>query len=503
MGKRLIVIIFIGCFLVGIDQKQSYADSTLSMNGLRGEYFDNSNLTNLKLSRDDSQIDFNWGLASPDASIDADTFSVRWTGSIIPRYSESYQFYMAADDGVRLWINNQLILDSWMDHAAELTSRQIALTAGTKYDIRVEYYENQGAAVASLQWSSKSQIKEVVPESQLYLPSKANGTGLKGEYYDNVDLTNLKLTRTDAQVEFAWAAESPDPAIEADTFSVRWSGYVVPKYTEEYTFYMSSDDGVRIWVNNQLILDKWEDQANELTSIPIQLTAGQRYEIRVEYFENLGNATSILKWSSASETKTVIPQSALFPPDSVSGTGLKGEYYDNVDLTNLKLTRTDAQVEFAWAAESPDPSIEADTFSVRWSGYVVPRYTEEYTFYMLSDDGVRIWVNNQLILDKWENQANELASVPIRLTANQRYEIRVEYFENTGHATAALKWSSASETKSVISQANLYPSMERDNDNKIKYNYDAQGKVITIKSKTGEMIYYYYDLNGNLLRKEK
>lgn len=138
--------------------------------GLKGEYFDNQDLTNLKLTRTDSTVNFDWTTGSPDSSIGVDTFSARWTGKVQPRYSQTYTFYTVSDDGVRLWVNNQLIINNWTDHAPTENSGTITLTAGQKYDIRMEYYENGGGAVARLLWSSTSQVKETVPQSQLSAP---------------------------------------------------------------------------------------------------------------------------------------------------------------------------------------------------------------------------------------------------------------------------------------------------------------------------------------------
>ncbi|MEK3794169.1 PA14 domain-containing protein [Paenibacillus sp. FSL R7-0204] len=96
------------------------------------------------------------------------------------------------------------------------------------------------------------------------------------------------MTRIDANVNFGWGLGSPDASIEPDTFSVRWTGSIKAKYSEVYTFHVIADDGVRLWVDGRLILDKWVTQASELTSLPITLKAGQNYDIRLEYFENGG-----------------------------------------------------------------------------------------------------------------------------------------------------------------------------------------------------------------------
>jgi len=145
-------------------------------------------------------------------------------------------------------------------------------------------------------------------------PSPGSGTGLKGEYFDNQDLTGLKLTRIDPTVNFDWGQGSPDPAIGPDTFSVRWTGQVQPKYSETYTFYTISDDGVRLWVNGQLLINDWTDHAATENSGTITLTAGQRYDLKMEYYDNLIDAVAKLSWSSPSQPKEIIPKSQLYPP---------------------------------------------------------------------------------------------------------------------------------------------------------------------------------------------
>src|SRR5206468_10448624 len=140
--------------------------STVASNGtgagLQGAYYDNLDFTNLKLTRTDSAVNFDWGSGSPDASIGPDQFSVRWTGQVQPRYSQTYTFYTVTDDGVRLWVNGVLLIDKWADQGATQWSGAMDLTAGQKYDLRLDYYENAGASAAKLSWSSASQVKEIV-----------------------------------------------------------------------------------------------------------------------------------------------------------------------------------------------------------------------------------------------------------------------------------------------------------------------------------------------------
>jgi len=139
------------------------------------------------------------------------------------------------------------------------------------------------------------------------------GTGLSATYFNNVDFTGTTVTRTDPTVNFAWGTGSPSSSIGADTFSARWTGQVEAQFTGTYTFYTQSDDGVRLWVNGQQLVNNWTAHPTTENSGAIALTAGQRYDIRLEFFENRGGATARLLWSSASVPKAVIPASRLYP----------------------------------------------------------------------------------------------------------------------------------------------------------------------------------------------
>lgn len=139
--------------------------------GLAATYFDNNNFTGPTVSRIDATVDFNWGQGSPDPAIGPDDFSVRWEGQVVPRYSQTYTFYTQSDDGVRLWVNGQLLVDDWNYHWTQERAASIFLEAGRKYDIKVEYFEGGIDAVMKLLWSSASEPKQVIPKSQLHTPA--------------------------------------------------------------------------------------------------------------------------------------------------------------------------------------------------------------------------------------------------------------------------------------------------------------------------------------------
>ncbi len=139
-----------------------------SGNGLTATYWDNRDFTGTSIARTDRTVNFDWGNGAPVAGIGADTFSVRWSGEVQAQFSQNYTFHVRADDGVRLWVDDQLLVDKWIDQGPTEWSGSIALTAGARYPIRLEYYENGGGAVAELRWSSSSTPKSLVPGSQLY-----------------------------------------------------------------------------------------------------------------------------------------------------------------------------------------------------------------------------------------------------------------------------------------------------------------------------------------------
>jgi glucose/arabinose dehydrogenase len=138
------------------------------------------------------------------------------------------------------------------------------------------------------------------------------GNGLSATYFNNIDFTGTTVSRVDPTIDFVWGAGAPAAGIAADTFSARWTGQVEPQFTQTYTFYTQSDDGVRLWINGQPLVDNWTNHSTTENSGTIALTAGQRYDVRMEFFENGGDATARLLWSSPSVPKAVIPNARLF-----------------------------------------------------------------------------------------------------------------------------------------------------------------------------------------------
>jgi hypothetical protein len=139
-----------------------------STSGLQAEYFNNKSLSGTPaVTRVDQTVNFNWGTGSPADGVHDDNFSARWTGQIVAPKSETYTFRTSSDDGIRVWIAGQLVIDNWTDHGWTDNTKHVALTAGQSYDIKIEYYESGNTALAMLRWSSPSTPLDVVPGTSL------------------------------------------------------------------------------------------------------------------------------------------------------------------------------------------------------------------------------------------------------------------------------------------------------------------------------------------------
>jgi hypothetical protein len=119
--------------------------------GLRAEYFNNPNFAGTPvITRVDPQVDMNWSEDAPGNGIPNDGFSVRWTGTLRVPKDGPFPLAMGSDDGARLYLDGQLVLDTWGDHGFKIVHKPVPLRADSSHDIRLEYYEKGGSAAVRL-----------------------------------------------------------------------------------------------------------------------------------------------------------------------------------------------------------------------------------------------------------------------------------------------------------------------------------------------------------------
>jgi hypothetical protein len=308
-------------------------------------------------------------------------------------------------------------------------------------------------------------------------PAQPDGkTGLLGQYFKNMTLTGPPaLKRVDAQVNFDWA-EAPAEGFPGDQFSVRWSGTVLAPATGKFTFITESDDGVRLWVDGKLLIDNWTDHApSEDKSPEFMMQDGKRYEIIMEFYENGGGAAAKLMWSGPSTLKQPIPSFRLtpkelappgeldvakLPPDT---RGLVGHYFKGRDFGGKPVLRLDKEIAFDWGVGGPGVrGGDAEDFCVRWTGQVKAERSGLHTFFTETDDGVRLWINGQKLVDQWVDQGATEHKGELKLEAGKSYDLVMEYYENGGFASAKLAWSVDGAEKKIIPASALTPKVITD-----------------------------------------
>lgn len=270
----------------------------------RAKYWNNRDLEGSSvLSRDEDQIDHDWGDGSPGSQVNNDDFSARWTRTVYFSTSGTYRFSATMDDGMRVWIDDALAIDSWNDSQVHTQIVDLPMTSGD-HEIKVEYYEAGGKAVAKFSW-----MPIAGPPSQ-------PATYWQGQYFNNMTLSGAPIfVRADPEINFDWQMGSPWPTVNNEQFSVRWIRSV-PADPGTYQFDVLTDDGVRLWVNGVLLIDQWHTNQ----SVNYSATAshpGGNMDLRLDYFENEGAALIKLQVNlsagSSSSQATPQPPSAGLP----------------------------------------------------------------------------------------------------------------------------------------------------------------------------------------------
>ena len=283
----------------------------------------------------------------------------------------------------------------------------------------------------------------VVSAANLQASAETAGTGLTAQYFTDAGFAKAKVIRTDASVNLK---TNPKDPITKQSSSVIWSGTIVPKYTEAYTFSTSTKGGSQLTVNGQTIINQLTGAGGTIAgSTTVSLVAGQHYNVSFSYVRHGGAAAAKLMWSSPSQTLEVVPQSALYPaavlPTLPASTGaLVGQYYSGENFDHLVMTRSDPTINFNFGSGTPSSLIAKNTpFSIRWTGQIRPAKTGLYTFASRSDDGIRVWVNGQLVIDDYHDQAAVRSDKgTINLVAGQSYQLRVDYYQN-GNGVGSVK----------------------------------------------------------------
>ena len=459
--------------------------------GLRGEYCNGRTFDRPAMIRTDAQVAFDWAGGSPASVVESDNFSVRWTGEILPEFTEDYTFVVAADNGCRLLVNGNLLVHDWDPATGENSgwhSATVRLTAGVRVPIRLEYYEAWGGASVTLYWFSASRPWQVVPSERLY---PAEDTDPRDYTPPTAELTTsatgvqrgpfrveLRFSEPVAGLTLSDFLLSSGSLSELTGGGTLWAVTVTPAATLGATLQLAAQAVTDGGGNGNLASNvlRFDSAANRLpviaaTAAP-QVRVGDTVSLALSASDPDGDA---LVWSAAglppglslgvltgvvtgSPTQTGSYTSTVSVADAFGGSGslaiqwevaaagsagLRAEYFAGRNFEQRVLTRTDERIAFDWGTASPAPEVPVDDFTVRWTGAVTARFTGEHTFIAMSDNGVRVRVGNRLVIDAWYPDAHGNFTGSVMLTAGQPVPLQVEYREEGGNAGITLVWTSA------------------------------------------------------------
>jgi PA14 domain/Bacterial toxin 44/Putative amidase domain/FG-GAP-like repeat len=362
------------------------------------EYFNNNALTGQAVyTKIDVGINYDWGTGGPGYGIGNDNFSVRWTGKFTFDAGD-YRFFNSVDDGMRLWVDGNLIHDTWNVRRAVDYSKLVSLSAGV-HDIKVEYNELTGLAVAKIGWEKAPAVNQ-----------------FKAEYFNNQTLTgNPTVVRNEKEINYDWGLGSPVAGIGGDHFSARWTG--VFKFDEgNYLFRERADDGVRMWLDNQLIIDSWKDQPASDFGTYRFLSAGD-HKVQVDYFDD-GLAATAKAWWQKSDV-------------------WKAEYFGNQNLAGTATTKesfgdSTQGLSKDWGFGGPT-NTPVDHFSGR---FTTTRWLDPgfYKIETQADDGIRVRVGDKTVIDRWAINGQFWDSGFFRSNGGDT-PITIEYYEDGGAAS--------------------------------------------------------------------
>ena len=278
MMKKYVWVIVAFALILAVLPLSSQA-APLAKLSWRAEYYDNPGLGGQpKLVSFVEPLSFDWGLKSPAPGVPPDHFSARFTST---RHIEegTYFFLLSADDGARVWLDGQLIIDAWDLGPKQDVRAKVYIETTGDHQLQVAYFEAVGPAFLNLEWF-KIGDRETPLEAW------------QGEYFNNRDLAgDPAMVRQDGAIMFDWNSGSPHSKITRDNFSVRWTRSIYLDREGFYTFTIQHDDGMRIYVDGKIFYDSWYDQEMVLRKRRVPLQAGYRTFV-VEYYDHIGNAVA-------------------------------------------------------------------------------------------------------------------------------------------------------------------------------------------------------------------
>ncbi len=375
--KRLMILgafVFLISF-IGIGTQPAQAQTT----NWTAEYFNNIYLLGAPSNtQTTTQLSFNWGIGSPHFTIPADYFSARFSGDVY-FYAGTYRFTMIADEGGRVFVNGIQVINTFDNlRPNQIITGDFNFPVNGYYRIQAEYIELTGAASFALSWQTAGGVPTPTPT-----PGGTTGVFWTGTYYNTSNFTGAAVaTVTDSSITKNWGTNAPLTGVNADNFSVRWTTNIYLN-AGSYRFDVHADDGVRVYLDNQIVINELHVYLGQRYSYSFTVPTGRNYPITVEYQEGTGGA--FLEFSLTTSTGGVVGGvSPTVTPNipTTSPTGL----YGVVNTSRLNVRDL--------------PTATGSTILTRISGgevYSLLAYSTDNNWAQLNVNGIVGWVNVRYI----------------------------------------------------------------------------------------------------------
>lgn len=385
-------------------------------------------------------INYDWGGDGPTQLPGiTDNFSARWAGTMMifdpadaTRQADvDVIFASHSDDGSRITIDGTLALDQWGTCCSTWYTDVLTLSAGP-HEIIYELQENGGSAYAELTW-------EIVTPTVVPACPAGQWTGL---YWSNPRMDGEPdfADCVAGEINFDYDQLGGGPTQlsgVADNFAVRWTA-TLPFAQGRYIFHSHSDDGSRITVDGNVVLDQWGSCCQTWDSSEIELSGN--HKIIYEMEENGGGANAHIWWD------------VVAPPIRCSERQWNAEFFNNNALSGAPMATGCADtLDFDFDTTGggpPELTGLTDNYSIRWSKVVTFGSDGNYIFTARSDDGSRLIVDGQNVLDHWGECCTTWVSDDVLITAGS-HAVVFEYYENGGGAYASLSWEASAGSAAI------------------------------------------------------
>jgi hypothetical protein len=314
--------------------------------------------------------------------------------------------------------------------------------------------------------------------------SQCLGGSVLAKYYKTWEFEAAPLaTRSEPGLALSWGAGSPDPAVRTDFFATVLSADLIADATDTYTFFLESDDGGRLWIDGELLIDWWRYSTPGPLAADKALVAGTRHAILVEHYDTVGSAGVSVTWKRPSTERAPIPSCLLreapgepsrcalpgadcVPPGTApcgAGTGLTATYYrreftTDPEFSKLVHTEQSSELYYVWPFLF-DPETIKERYDVRWDGLLEVPATGDYTFFLLTDRPTTVFLEGQHAGTNNDEGTYLEATFTVPLTAGRRYPFRIESLDATpaDHPFLQVRWKGPTIPKGTLPRCRLFP----------------------------------------------